>query len=99
LFIDPGLRAPRLRIALRLLQKSIGMRMLMNVIPLEPELVRGTHGRLAADPAHAPLLIGTRKELAAGRFSLTDVKSLILRHWSAGVGEPYRGKSALPATR
>jgi predicted AlkP superfamily pyrophosphatase or phosphodiesterase len=57
LFIDPELRWPRLRIARRLLQKRLGFRMLMDVIPLDPTLVRGSHG---CRPAHArdhPVLI------------------------------------------
>ena len=81
LFLDPDLRAPRLRIGARLLQKALGFRMLMDVIPLKPELVRGTHGRLAVDAAHGPLLIASRKELAAARFGMGDVKGLMLRHW------------------
>ncbi len=81
LFLDPELLAPKARIALRMLQKKLGFRALMDVIPLKPELVRGTHGRLSADPTSVPLLISTRKEFAAQRFAVTDVKSLILRHW------------------
>jgi len=82
LFLDPALRAPKLRIARRLLQKKLGLRMLLDVIPLDATLVRGTHGRLASDPAHGPLVIGTRREFAAERFAITDVKALMLRHWT-----------------
>jgi len=57
LFLDPALRFPRLRIALRLLQKRLGMRYLMDVIPLDPGLVRGSHGCLPRDRDTAPLLI------------------------------------------
>jgi len=45
LFLDPKLTAPKLRVAWRLLQKKIGLRMLMDVIPLDATLVRGSHGR------------------------------------------------------
>jgi len=81
LFLDPGLPFPKLKIAIRLLQKHLGMRMLMDVIPLTPELVRGTHGRREADAQHGPLLIATRKDLAMARLPMTAVKSLILKHW------------------
>jgi predicted AlkP superfamily pyrophosphatase or phosphodiesterase len=59
LFLDPALRLPKLRIALRLLQKSLGLRMLMDVIPLEAELVRGSHGRLPDDPRDGPLFLAS----------------------------------------
>ncbi len=77
LFVDPGLKL----LARRLLQKNLGLRMLMDVIPLQPELVRGTHGRQPATPHHGPLLIGTRKDLAIEYLDATDVKSMILDHY------------------
>lgn len=82
LFVDPDLKFPAFKIALRLLQKKLGFRMLMDVISLKPELVLGTHGRRASGDDMGPLLIGTKKSCAADRFAMTDVKSLILRHWS-----------------
>src|SRR5262249_27872844 len=39
LFLDPALKFPRLKIAWRLLQKALGFRMLMDVIPLDARLV------------------------------------------------------------
>jgi predicted AlkP superfamily pyrophosphatase or phosphodiesterase len=80
LFIDPQLRTPKVRIAWRLAQKALGMRMLMDVIPLAPELVRGTHGRPAAHPEVGPLVIGSRPDFAAERFDARDIKGLMLRH-------------------
>lgn len=44
LFLDPRLPAVKLRIAWRLLQKRLGFRILMDVIPLDATLVRGSHG-------------------------------------------------------
>ena len=60
LFLDPALRFPRLRIAHRLAQKALGLRYLMDVIPLDATLVRGTHGRLPDDPQDGPLFACTR---------------------------------------
>lgn len=82
LFLDPDVPAIKLRIAWRLLQKALGFRMLMDVIPLKPSLVRGTHGRLTRDPDRGPLLIGTRRELTADNYQMADVKNLVLRHFS-----------------
>jgi predicted AlkP superfamily pyrophosphatase or phosphodiesterase len=79
LFIDPQLRFPKLRIAYRLLQKSLGFRYLMDVIPLQADLVRGTHGRLTDDPLYGPLLIGSNRRLVADVYAMTDLKQLMLR--------------------
>jgi predicted AlkP superfamily pyrophosphatase or phosphodiesterase len=59
LFVDPALRLPRLRIAAKLLCKALGFRVLMDVIPLDPSLVHGSHGACPADPDEWPVLIGT----------------------------------------
>jgi len=81
LFVDPKLKLPKLRIAARVAQKMLGFRMLMDVIPLDAALVKGTHGRAPASAQVGPLVIGSRRELAAPRYAMTDVKSLVLRHW------------------
>jgi hypothetical protein len=57
LFLDPQQKGVRLKIALRLLQKKLGFRMLMNVIPLDASLVKGSHGRVAVEKPDRPLLI------------------------------------------
>ena len=45
LFLDPKIPAVKLKILWRLLQKRFGFRMLMDVIPLDASLVKGSHGR------------------------------------------------------
>jgi predicted AlkP superfamily pyrophosphatase or phosphodiesterase len=81
LFVDPMLRLPRLKAGWRLLQKRLGFRMLMDLIPLQAELVQGTHGRLPDDTAHGPLLIMPSHRLAVDRLRMKDVRNLILRHF------------------
>ncbi|MCB1852319.1 MAG: alkaline phosphatase family protein [Gammaproteobacteria bacterium] len=81
LFIDPDIRLPKVRLALKLLRKQLGFRTLMDVIPLKPQLVKGTHGRPAASPQLGPLLIGSRRDLARDRYLMVEVKDLILRHF------------------
>ena len=58
LFFDPKLRLPKLHAARRLLQKKLGFRMTLDVVPLDAAIVRGSHGLPAADPLDRPLLIG-----------------------------------------
>ena len=45
LFLDPELKAPKLKIAQFLLKKKLGLRALLDVIPLDAGLVKGSHGR------------------------------------------------------
>ncbi|MBX3465001.1 MAG: alkaline phosphatase family protein [Planctomycetes bacterium] len=79
LFLDPKLRFPRLRIATRLARKLLGFRYLMDVIPTDPSLVRGTHGRLYGDDALGPVFLCSDRRLARDRVAATDVKALCLR--------------------
>lgn len=59
LFIDPKLCCPQSRIAWKLLKKKLGFRTLMDVIPLDASLVRGSHGRIDQDEKLAPVMITT----------------------------------------
>jgi hypothetical protein len=47
----------RVRAGMRLLQKRLGLRYRMDVVPLAPARVRGSHG-LATEPAQGPLVVG-----------------------------------------
>ncbi len=66
LFLDPQLSAPRLRVARRLLQKKLGMRYLMDVIPLDAGLVRGSHGRLPDRADEGPVFLCSEPWARAG---------------------------------
>jgi hypothetical protein len=57
LLVDPEIPFPRLRVARRLLSKALGRRYLMDVVPLDPSLVKGSHGLLAATPEDGPVLV------------------------------------------
>ena len=78
LFLDPNLSLPKLKIGWTLAKKLAGFRYLMDVIPLKPELVRGTHGRLPASPEHGPLLIGSNPAHARERLHATEFKQWLL---------------------
>lgn len=58
LFIDPEIRFPKLAIAEFLLKKKLGLRGLMEVIPLDASLVKGSHGRDNVPQSEEPVLIG-----------------------------------------
>ncbi len=60
LFIDPKLTAPKARIAWKLLKKKLGLHTLLDVIPLDATLVKGSHGRPTDDPNDGPVLLTPR---------------------------------------
>ena len=81
LFVDPALSAPKARVAYTLLKKKLGFRYLMEVIPLDASLVRGSHGRVTDSPSDGPVFITSgRDTLPSDVVQATDVKDLILAH-------------------
>lgn len=57
LFIDPAIKLPAARIAKFLLRKKLGFRTLLDVIPLDPNLVKGSHGRVPENAQDHPVII------------------------------------------
>ncbi|MCA9243035.1 MAG: alkaline phosphatase family protein [Phycisphaerales bacterium] len=57
LFLDPRIRFPKAAIGWRLLKRKLGMRTLMDVIPLDPGLVKGTHGHVDTAAGNRPVMI------------------------------------------
>ena len=81
LFLDPKLPLPKLQIAWRLLKKRLGFRMLMDVIPLDASLVKGSHGRIPADPLDWPVFLTNQPQLLqVDRMESTDVYHALVRH-------------------
>jgi len=81
LFLDPKIPAVKLKIFRRLLQKKLGFRMLMDVIPLDATLVKGSHGARPTNPLDYPILISERKELLRqSQIDSLDVYHVIRRH-------------------
>lgn len=77
LFFDPALRMPRLHAARRVVEKKLGFRMTMDVVPLDAAIVRGSHGLPAADPLDRAVLIGHGPRPGA-ELPMTAVRDLIL---------------------
>ncbi len=59
LFIDPAITFPKLRIAKFLLKKKLGLRGLLDVIPLDATLIKGSHGRDTVAEDERPILLGS----------------------------------------
>lgn len=58
LFVDPQIALPKLKVVGKLLRKKLGFRMLMDLISLDPSLVKGSHGTCPASTDEWPVLIG-----------------------------------------
>ncbi|TAJ99865.1 MAG: alkaline phosphatase family protein [Candidatus Manganitrophaceae bacterium] len=81
LFIDPALSFPKLKIGGRLLQKALGFRTLLDIIPLDATLIQGSHGRVTDLDEAGPLFITQRPDLvSADSLHATDVADQILLH-------------------
>ncbi len=83
LFTDPRKALMPARIACKLARKALGFRTLMDVIPLDASLVRGSHGRLPAKDADGPVLLCSEKNAARERVHSVEVKDFLLERMSA----------------
>jgi predicted AlkP superfamily pyrophosphatase or phosphodiesterase len=78
LFLDPAILAPKALIAWKLARRAIGFRTLLDVIPLDTSLVKGSHGRLTDSPEHGPVVISS--EPLPDVVEATAIKQLVLDH-------------------
>ncbi len=83
LFIDPSLRFPMAAIAWRLLKKKLGLRSLMDVIPLDAGLVKGSHGALSKRADSGPIYICSEAGVLSEHqrregLAPTEIKNLLL---------------------
>ncbi|MFT7484946.1 MAG: putative AlkP superfamily pyrophosphatase or phosphodiesterase [Candidatus Paceibacteria bacterium] len=84
LFVDPELFSPTLRVVRRVLQKKLGMRYLMDVIPTDATLVGGSHGRGASDPLDGPVFLSSvpleqlNPSDSADQIEMASVKERVL---------------------
>jgi predicted AlkP superfamily pyrophosphatase or phosphodiesterase len=81
LFLDPAQPLVKAKIVWKLVQKKLGFRYLMDVIPLDATLVKGSHGRPTDDANEGPLFITSAPELLDdGPVAATEVKRILLEH-------------------
>ena len=58
LFVDPQINFPMLKVIRKLIGKKLGFRTHMDLIPLDPYLVKGSHGATPNDKLDWPVLLG-----------------------------------------
>lgn len=83
LFLDPSIRLMKLKMLGTLARKKLGFRYLMNVIPLDDSLVKGSHGRSNVPEVYRPLFLTERTDLLSARtpdLEGTQVHDLLMDH-------------------
>ncbi|MCH8804820.1 MAG: alkaline phosphatase family protein [Planctomycetes bacterium] len=87
LFLDPGTAAPKLKVAWKLFKRKLGFRTLLDVIPLDARLIRGSHGRVEQPKPLRPVLI-TARDYAdhADTLACQSVRNVILEHLFCDTG-------------
>ena len=65
----------------KIARKKAGFRTLMDIIPLDATLVKGSHGRIPEDTLDYPILItNTKHKLSANTVEATAIFSILLDH-------------------
>jgi hypothetical protein len=79
--MDPKLVAPMATVAWKLARRKLGFRTLLDVIPLDTSLVKGSHGRMPDATDDGPVFATSDPELLTGdTVPATAVKHLVLDH-------------------
>lgn len=79
MFMNPANPLIKLRAAYKLARKLLGFRYLMDVIPLDASLVKGSHGGINIGKEHYPILV-TDQPLSQAEIQATDVYDVIWQH-------------------
>jgi predicted AlkP superfamily pyrophosphatase or phosphodiesterase len=79
MFMDPKNPFIKLRAGYKLARKLLGFRYLMDVIPLDATLVKGSHGSTQVSPEYYPICI-TDKPLAQKELLGPDIHQVIWSH-------------------
>jgi len=68
----------KLRAGYKLLRKKAGLRYVMDVIPLDANLIKGSHGRIGVPEAYKPIIITDNNDIK--NINATDVFDIIWQH-------------------
>jgi len=81
LFFDPNLLWGKGRAITKVLAKKLGLRTLVDVIPLDAGLVKGSHGLSVRDLVDRPVFIGSGAAPDAAEIPQTEIHHHILHHF------------------
>ena len=74
LLMEPGLMT-KAKVVRKLIAKKFGFRTLFDVIPLRPEWVGGSHGRIDVEPMRRPVLLDARRLGPSSPWPLCEMPS------------------------
>ncbi|WP_339713093.1 nucleotide pyrophosphatase/phosphodiesterase family protein [uncultured Kriegella sp.] len=78
---DPNDKLVMLKVIWKLLKKKLGFRTVLDIIPIDATLVKGSHGRVPEDKEDFPILISNQKNLIPTETVLaTDVFDILGKH-------------------
>ena len=81
LLVDPSIALPAAKVGYTLAKKLMGFRYLMNVIPLDARLIKGSHGRPTDRVEDGPVMISSERRSSDGApIAATAIRDLILSH-------------------
>lgn len=84
---DPKDKLVMLKVIWKLLKKKLGFRSVLDIIPLDATLIKGSHGRIPESKEDYPILITNNTGLdLPGTIDATDVFGVLERHVSATSG-------------
>ncbi|UYQ92076.1 alkaline phosphatase family protein [Chitinophaga horti] len=83
MFMNPADPFVKLKAGFKLLKKKLGFRYLMNVIPLDATLIKGSHGSVDTPAQFHPILV-TPESTGDSEIAATEVYNLI---WKTMTGE------------
>jgi hypothetical protein len=78
LFLDPAKSMVKARVAGKVAARKLGFRNLLDVIPLDASLVKGSHGLLPANPEVGPMVIGSDAAWGSPSFEQAGIRDLAL---------------------
>ncbi|MCJ8166780.1 alkaline phosphatase family protein [Pontibacter sp. E15-1] len=80
MFADPTIKFLMPKVIGKVLKKKLGFRMVMDIIPLDATLIKGSHGRIQEDKAEWPVLLTKNKQPLPQELQAVDVFDVILQH-------------------
>ncbi len=82
MFVDPKIRFPMLKVGTKLVKKKLGFRMLMDLIPLDANLIKGSHGRIPENQEDWPVFITPNSNFVEDKefVGSTEVFGLMQKH-------------------
>jgi predicted AlkP superfamily pyrophosphatase or phosphodiesterase len=81
MFANPQIKFLMPKVAFKLLKKKLGFRMLMDIIPLDDTLIKGSHGRIPDSREEYPILLTKNTSLIPDKnIQPTQVFDIIMAH-------------------